>query len=130
MSVGSGAPAHQEARVLHGAAEALRVVVHAQVLDHRDQRPELVVGEVLDQPEIQEGDPPAGVEQVVPRVRVAVERVRPVQAAEHEPVDRLRGQVALVLRPGGQLGEPRAVGQFAGHHPAGGQLGHDHRARG
>jgi len=83
--------AHQEARVLHGAAEAVRVVVHAQVLDHRDQRSELAGGEVLHQPEIQEGDLPAGMEQVVPRVRVAVERVRPVQAAEHEAVNRLGG---------------------------------------
>jgi hypothetical protein len=117
--------AGQEARVLHGVAETLRIVVHAQVLDHRDQRPELVVGEVLDQPEIQEADLPARTEQVVPRVRVAVERVRAVQAAEHEAVDRLGGQVALGLRPGDELGEPRAVGQFAGHHAAGGQLGHD-----
>jgi len=122
---GQRCAAHQEARVLHSAAEALRVVVHAQVLDHRDQRLELVVGEVLDQPEVQERDPPAGVEQVVPRVRVAVERVRPVQAAEHEAVDRLGGQVALGLRPGDELGEPRAVGQVAGHHPPGGQPGHD-----
>jgi hypothetical protein len=94
---GQRCAAYQEARVLHGAAEALRVVVHAQVLDHRDQRPEFVTGEVLDQPEVQEGDPPAGEEQVVPRVRVAVERLRPVQAAEHEAVDRLGGQVALGL---------------------------------
>src|SRR5258705_9099861 len=43
-------------------------------------------------PEIQEGDLPAGAEQVVARVRVAVERVRPVQAAEHEAVDRLGGR--------------------------------------
>ena len=80
---------------------------------------------MLDQPEIQEGDPAAGMEQVVPRVRVAVERVRPVQAAEHEAVDRLGGQVALGLRPGEKLGEPRAVGQITGHHPAGAELGHD-----
>jgi hypothetical protein len=119
--------AHQEARVLHGAPEAARVVVHAQVLDHRDQRLELAGGEVLHQPEIQEGDPPAGMEQVVPRVRVAVERARPVQAAEHEAVDRLGGQVALGLRPGEKLGEPRAVGQITGHHPAGAELGHDTR---
>jgi hypothetical protein len=111
--------AGQEPRVLHGAAETLRIVVHAQVLDHRDQRPQLIGGEVLDQPEIQEGNPPAGMEQVVPRVRVAVERVRPVQAAEHEAVDRLGGQVALGLRPGEKLGEARAVGQITGHHPAG-----------
>jgi hypothetical protein len=67
------------------------------VLDHLDQRPQLVGGEVLDQAEVQEGDPAAAVEQVVPRVRIAVEGVRLVQAAEHEAVDRLGGQVTLGL---------------------------------
>ncbi len=116
---------HQEARVLHGPAEPLGIVLHAQVLDHLDQRPQLVRGEVLDQAEIQEGDPAAPVEQVVPRVRVAIEGVRLVQAAEDEAVDRLGGQVTLGLGPAGELGEPRAVGQVAGHQPPGGQLGHD-----
>jgi len=88
---------HQEARVFHGPAEALRVTVHAQVLDHRDQRPELAGAEVLDQAEIQEGDPAAAMEQVVSRMRVAVEGVRLVQAAEHEPIDGLGGQVAFGL---------------------------------
>jgi len=75
-----------------------------------DERFELDVGEVLDQPVVEERDPAAAVEQVVAGVRVAVERVRVIQAAEHEPVDRLRGQVAFLLRPGGQLGEPRPGG--------------------
>jgi hypothetical protein len=94
---GQRGPGHEEARVLHGPAETLRVAVHAQVLDHRDQRPELAGAEVLDQAEIQEGDPAAAVEQVVPRMRVAVEGVRLVQAAEHEPVDGLGGQIAFGL---------------------------------
>ena len=64
-------------------------------------------------------------EEVVPRVRVAVEGVCLVQAAEHEAVDRLGGQVPLGLRPAGELGEPRAVGQVAGHQPPGGQPGDD-----
>ena len=62
MSVGSGAPGHQEAGLLHGPAEALRIALHAQVLDHRHQRPQFVGGEVLDQTEVQEGDPAAAVE--------------------------------------------------------------------
>jgi hypothetical protein len=117
----------QEAGRRHGPAEPLGIVVHAQVLDHRGQRLHLLVGEVLDQAEVQEGDPAAAVEQVVARVRVAVERVRLVQAAEHEAVDRLRGQVALGLRPAGQFGEPGPVGELAGHHPARGQLPDDPR---
>jgi hypothetical protein len=97
------------------------------VLDHRGQRLHLLGREVLDQAEVEEGDPAAAVEQVVARVRIAVERVRLVQAAEHEAVDRLRGQVPLGLRPAGQLGEPGPVGELAGHHPAGGQLVQDLR---
>ena len=111
-----------EARILQAGPELLGLVVHAQRADHVDERPQVLAGEVLDQPEVQERDPAAAVEQVVARVRVPVERVHLVQAAEHEPVDRLPGQVTLLLRPGGQLGEPRAVGQLAGHHPPGGQL--------
>jgi hypothetical protein len=101
---------HQEPGIFHGPAEALRVVVHAQVLDHRHQRLEFFLRDVLDQAEVQEGDPAAPVEQVVARVRVAVEGVRLVQAAEDEAVDGLGGQVPLGLGPAGQLGEPRAVG--------------------
>ena len=61
-------------------------------------------------------------EQVVARMRVAVEGVHLVQAPEHEAVDRLPGQVALGLGPAGQLGEPRAVREVAGHQAASGEL--------
>jgi len=47
-------------------------------------------------------------------MRVAVEGVQVVQAAEGEPVDGLRREVALVLGPLGQLGEAGAVGQLTG----------------
>jgi hypothetical protein len=80
---------------------------------------------VLDEPEVEEGDPAAGVEQVVARVRVAVEGADFVQAAEDEAVDRLRGQVAFVLGPAGEFGEAGSAGKLAGHHPAGGQLADD-----
>jgi len=60
---------------------------------------------VLDEPEVEEGDPAAALEQVVARVRVAVEGADLIQAAEDEPVDRLRGQVTFVLRPAGEFGE-------------------------
>ena len=71
---------------------------------------DLGVGEVLDQPEVEERHPAAGLEQVVARVRVAVEGAQPVEAAEHEAVDRLGGQVALGLvprRPSRRSGRPR-----------------------
>ena len=81
-------------------------------------------GEVLDQPEVEEGHPPVGLEQVVARVRVAVERPQPVEAAEHEAVDRLGGQVALVLVPAGHHVEADALGQVGRQHPGGRQAGH------
>jgi hypothetical protein len=88
---------HQEARVLHGPAERLRVVLDAQVLDHRHQRPQFLRAVVLDQPEVQERHPALATEQVVARMRIPVEGVRLVQAPEHETVDGLRGQVAFGL---------------------------------
>ena len=117
----------QEPGVLHGAAEGLGLVVHAQAAGHLHQRLQLGQREVLDQAEIEEGDPAAAVEQVVARVRVAVERMCLVQAPEHEPVDRFRGQVALLLGPAGQLGEAGPVGQLARHHQPARQLVDDPR---
>jgi hypothetical protein len=52
---------------------------------------------VLHQAEVEERDVAAGPEQVVPRVRVAVERLEPVEAAEREPVERLGREVLLLL---------------------------------
>jgi hypothetical protein len=52
----------------------------------------------------------AALEQVVARVRVAVEGAHVVQAAEDEAVDRLGGQVTFVLRPGGKFGEADSAG--------------------
>ena len=42
-------------------------------------------------------------------MRIAVERVQPVDAAEHEAEDRLGREVAFGLRPLLDLGEARAV---------------------
>ena len=84
------------------------------VLDHErpDERLEQrdVVGRVaLHEPEVEERHVPAGPEQVVAGMRIAVERVQPVDAAEHEAVDRLGREIALGLRPLLDLGEARAV---------------------
>ena len=82
-----------------------------------------LVGRVaLDQPEVEERDLAAGPEQVVAGVRIAVERVQPVDAAEHEAEDRLGRGVALVLRPRLDLGEACAVGELGREHAAGRQL--------
>src|SRR5579859_3818603 len=104
----------QESRGLQAAAERLGVVLHAYGADHLHERPQFGGGEVLDQAEVEEGDPAAAMEQVVARVRVAVKGAHLVQAAEDEAVDGLAGQVAFVLRPGGNFGEADAAGQLAG----------------
>ena len=65
-----------------------------------DQAGELLdfVGlEVLHQAEVDEGDPSVVGEQVVAGVRVAVERVLPVEAAENKAVERLGDPVAFFL---------------------------------
>ena len=58
------------------------------------------------------GDPTAGLEEIVPRVRVAVERAEPVQPAEHEPEDHLARPVALVLAATEELGPREPVGEL------------------
>src|ERR1700687_3847109 len=80
---------------------------------------------MLRQAEIEEGHPPTPLEQVVAWMRITVESMQPVQAAEDEPVDRLRGQVALVLVPALKLVESLAYDQLAGQHPCCAQLPHD-----
>ena len=73
--------------------------------DERLEQIHLVGREALDQPEVEEGDPAAGPEQIVARMRIAVERVEAIDASEHESEDRLRRGIALVLRPRLDLGE-------------------------
>src|SRR5689334_11176085 len=100
----------QESGVLQAGAERLGVVLDADGAGHLQERPQLGGGEVPDQPEVEEGDPAAALEQVVARVRVAVEGAHVVQAAEDEAVDRLGGQVAFVLGPAGEFGEADSAG--------------------
>ncbi len=99
----------QEPGVLQTGAERLGVVLDADGAGHLHERLQFGGGEVPDQPEVDEGDPAAAVEQVVARVRVAVEGAHVVQAAEDEAVDRFGGQVAFVLGPAGEFGEADSV---------------------
>ena len=98
-------------------AEPVVVVVDRRRLDHRLERVHLVVGEVLDEPEVEERDRAVAVEQVVARMRIAVERVEPVQAAEHEAEDGLAGEVALAAGPTSAAPPRRADDELGGQHP-------------
>ncbi len=100
----------QESGVLQAAAECFGVMLDAYVAGHLQQRLQFGGREVLDEPEVEEGDPAAAVEQVVAWVRVAVEGAHFVEATEDEAVDRLGGQVAFVLWPAGQFGESGSAG--------------------
>ncbi len=81
----------------------------------------------LHEPEVEEAHAAVAAEQVVAGVRIAVERVQPVDAAEHEPEDRLGRGIALVLRPLLDLGEAGAVGELGGEHAHARQLVDDAR---
>ena len=85
-------------------------------LDHLDERRHLGVAEVLHQPEVEERDAPVAMEQIVARVRVAVERVHPVQAAKDEPEEHFAHSIAVLLRPLQHLLPRLAVNQLAGDH--------------
>ncbi len=82
----------------------------------------------LHEAEVEERHVAAGLEQVVARVRVAVEGPQPVEAAEHEAEDRLGRQVALFLTPLEQLGPAGTGGEFGGEHPFGRVLRQHRRA--
>ena len=61
-------------------------------------------------------------EQIVARVWIAVEGVKPVQAAEDKPVNRFGGQVLLLLVPLEELVERRSGDELAREHAGGAQL--------
>ncbi len=124
LVVGDGQAGRQQPDPLDRGPERRRVVLEHHVPDHLVEVVELVLGEVLHQAEVEEGDPAAGVEQVVARVGVAVEGPQAVEAAEGEAVEGLGGQVLLVLGPGEQLVPAHAVGELGGEHPAGREVGH------
>ena len=82
-----------------GARNVARVVVDRRRLHQPGEHGDLVGAEVADEPEVEERDPPVAVEQVVAGVRIAVERLHPVEAAEHEAEQPLADQVALDAGP-------------------------------
>src|SRR5207245_11597760 len=88
-----------------------------------DERSQVLFGEQLGQAEVEEGHPTGAVEEVVAWMRIAVEGVKPVQAAEDEAVDGLGRQVLLILVPLEQLFECRARDELARQHARGAQLG-------
>ena len=85
----SGAPGRRNPAFSQAGAERPGVVLGADGAGHRRERLQFGGGEVPDQPEVEEGDPAAALEQVVARVRVAVEGAHLIQAAEDEAVDGL-----------------------------------------
>ena len=105
---------------------AARSSVHHHGLDHVLEDLDLVVGEALAQPEVEERDVAAGAEQVVARMRIAVEGTQLVDAPEREPVQALGGELTLLVRPADDLGERCALGELRGEHTARRQVV-DHR---
>ena len=96
-------------------------MVDGSGLDHPGEHGDLVGAEVADEPEVEERDPPVAVEQVVAGVRVAVEGLHPVQAAEDEAEQHFADQIALALVPRQHLAPCRPDGEVGREHPRGAQ---------
>src|ERR1700737_910181 len=112
----------EESRSLERMPERLVVLLENDEPDGVLQRREVIPGESLGQPEIQERHSSSTMEQVVARMRVAVEGVETVQAAEDKSIDRLRGEVFLPLAPCQQFLEARAHDELGGQHPSRAEL--------
>ena len=89
--------ATKDAVRLERGAELRDVVLEDHRPDELLEQRDLVGLVALHQSEVEEGHDTVAVEQVVARVRVAVERVEAVQAPEHEAEDRLGREVAFLL---------------------------------
>jgi len=112
----------QDPEPLDDGTEACDVVFEDHGADHVLEVRDLGRREPLAQPEVQEGDAAAPVEDVVARVRVPVERLELVDAAEREAIEALGCELALVVGPADDLGERGTLHQLGGEHPGGGQL--------
>ena len=86
-----------EAEVVERLAERLRVAPRGGV-DRPLLELDLLAVEPLGHPEVEEGDPAVGHQDVVARVRVGVELLQVVDRAEAEPEDDLAEPVAIGLR--------------------------------
>src|SRR5207248_6731081 len=106
----------QEAGVLERLAEGTWIGLHDDRLDQTLKRIDLLRREVLDQPEVEEGDASVRPEEIVAGMGVAVERVQSPHAADDEAVDRLGGQIAPLLTPALDLVEAPPAGQLAREH--------------
>lgn len=83
--------------LLDEAKERLPIIVEDGGRRHPLEPLDLFGREHLAQAEVEEGDPPVAVEHVVAGVRITVEDPKVVNPAEDEPVDRLRGEISLLL---------------------------------
>ena len=117
----------ENAGPLDHRAKRRQVTVDHHRRDHVLEQPHFGGVEPAHQPVVEERDLAARPEQVVARMRVAVERVQAEQAAEHEPEQGLRGEIPLGLLPRLHLGEAHALGQLGREHAAGAELGDDRR---
>ena len=106
----------QQAESLDCGAELCRHRVDHDVLDHLAEVLEFVGGEAFHQTEVEEGHVPVRAEQVVPRMRVAVERRQTEQAPEREPVQGLGCQIFLFLRPGEHFVPVHTISEFGSQH--------------
>ena len=114
----TGAPGSSKPGPFDEGPERRGVVVDGRRLHQSGEHGDLVGAEVADEAEVEEGDPPVAVEQVVAGVRVAVERLHPVEAAEHEAEQSLADQVALALVPRQRLAPGGPDGEVGRQHPS------------
>ena len=83
--------------LLEQRAEFRHVVLRNHGADQRLEQLDVVGLVVLHEPEVEEGDLTSTAEEVVAGMRITVERVHPIDAAENESEDRFRGLVAFAL---------------------------------
>src|SRR5204863_8710962 len=118
LVVGDGRTRQEPARLFRGTAKSAGVAR----LEHHgaagtEESVNLRLGEPAYEPEVEECDLSPGPEQIVARVRIAVETVEAVQAAVDESVDRFGREIAFLLRRALGLCEPGSARQLCRQHP-------------
>src|SRR4029077_5387259 len=89
----------EEAGTLQRCAKAIAISVDDQRTKRFDERSQIFAAEPLGEPVVEKRDAASAVKQIVAWMRVSVERVKSIQAAGNEAMDRFGHHVSLTLTP-------------------------------
>ena len=106
-------------------SESWNVVVNCGEPHHGFECCHLVVRKFFDQTKVEKGHLSVAVEEVVPRMRIAIERAHRVEAPEHKSEHGFCNGIAFILVPRQYVRPGMAAYEFGGENSARAELGNN-----